>query len=291
MSAPPLADLARARVVPVSGYTATLTWAASAAMAFLAVLALALGLGAGRLAERWDAGLAGTATLRLPAPPAQVAAVTGQGLELLRATPGITRARALDATEQRALLEPWFGPDLPVEALPLPGMIEIVTAPGFDPQALRARLGAELPGAVLDDHARWRQPLVWAAGGLRAMALVGAVLIAVAMAAVVTLAAGFSLAANAQVIRVLRLIGARDAFIARAFTRRFALRALIGAGAGTVVAMAGLALMPADTGGVLAGLGPRGLDWLAMLAIPPLAALIAWVATRAAALRVLRRAG
>jgi cell division transport system permease protein len=55
--------------------------------------------------------------------------------------------------------------------------------------------------------------------------------------------------------------------------------------------MAGLALMPADTGGVLAGLGPRGLDWLAMLAIPPLAALIAWVATRAAALRVLRRAG
>ena len=49
----------------------------------------------------------------------------------------------------------------------------------------------------------------------------------------ITLAANAALATNAQVIRVLRLIGARDTYIARAFVRRFTLRALSGAAIGT----------------------------------------------------------
>ena len=52
------------------------------------------------------------------------------------------------------------------------------------------------------------------------------------MAAMITLAANAALATNAQVIRVLRLIGARDTYIARAFVRRFTLRALSGAAVG-----------------------------------------------------------
>ena len=107
----------------------------------------------------------------------------------------------------------------------------------------------------------------------------------------VSLAASFSLAANAQVIEVLRLVGARDAFIARAFTRRFALRALIGAAVGTALGLAALALFPAAGESVLAGLGPRGAEWAWPLLIPPFAALVAWAATRAAAFRVLRRQG
>jgi hypothetical protein len=51
-------------------------------------------------------------------------------------------------------------------------------------------------------------------------------LIAGAMAALITLAAQAALSANAPVIRVLRLVGARDAYIARAFVRRFTVRAL-----------------------------------------------------------------
>lgn len=281
-----------APVVPGSGYTAALTWAASAAMAFVAVFALALGLAAGRLADRWQSTLAQTATLRLSAPPAQIAQQTTAALEVLRATPGIASVRVIDAEEQRGLLEPWFGPDMPVEALALPRLIEIVEGPqGFDPVGLRLRLAGEAPGAVLDDHTRWRLPLVQAAGALRVLSVVSIGLIGVAMAAMVMLAAGFALSANAQVIRVLRLVGARDSFIVRAFTRRFALRALLGAAAGALAAMAGLAFIPQDAAGVLAGLGPQGLDWLAPLAIPPLAAGVAWLATRLAAIRVLRREG
>lgn len=282
------------QVVPASGYTALLTGATAAAMAFLAVFALALSLASGRLAERWSQTLAQTATLRISAPPSQLNAQTAAVLEILRTTPGVASVRVLESDEQRALLEPWFGPDLPVEALSLPRLIEIIEAPdGFDPVGLRMRLAAEAPGAVLDDHTRWRRPLVQAADALRLLALGSTLLIAGALAAMVTLAASFSLAANAQVIRVLRLVGARDAFIARAFVRRFTLRGLVGASIGTAAGMAVLALMPLAPArdGVFSGLGFSGADWLLPLLIPPLAVLVAWAATRVTAFRVLRREG
>lgn len=281
-----------ARVVPASGFSAILTGATAAAMAFLAVFALALSMASGQLAERWSQTLAQTATLRISAPPGEIAAQTSMVLEVLRTTPGIASTRLLETDEQRALLAPWFGPDLPVEALALPRLVEIIEAPeGFDPVGLRMRLAAEAPGAVLDDHTRWRRPLVQAAGGLRALSVLSVALIAGTMATMIALAASASLAANAQVIRVLRLVGAQDRFIARAFVRRFALRGFVGAALGTAVALAGLVLLPpaGDEGGYLVGLGFVGAGWLLPLAIPPLAALVAWAATRATALRVLRR--
>lgn len=279
------------KVVPASGRTTVLTTLTAGAMAFLAVFALALSLSSGQLAQRWSATLSQSATLRLSAAPSEIGAQTAAVLEILRTTPGIVSTRVLDVDEQRALLEPWFGPDLPVESLALPRLIEIIETPeGFDAAGLRLRLTTEAPGAVLDDHTRWRRPLVAAADSLRLLAWLAVALIAGAMAAMITLAAGFSLAANAQVIRVLRLVGARDSFIARAFVRRFTLRALAGAAVGTALGVAAFAALPvAGESGFLTGLGFQGVGWLLPLGIPPLAAAIAWAATRAAAFRVLRR--
>ncbi len=278
------------RAVPPTGFTARLTVFTAAAMAFLAVFALALSLATGRLADRWASELAQTSTLRISAPPEQLAGQTQAALEVLSTTPGVASATPLSAEEQRALLAPWFGPDLPVEELPIPQLIEIVETPeGYDATGLRARLQAEAPGAVLDDHTRWREPLVEAATRLRSMGLLSLVLIAAATAAMITLAAQAALAANAQVIRVLRLVGAQDAYIARAFVRRFTLRALGGAAVGAAVGLVAVALLPrADVaGGFLTGLGFQGAGWLWPVVIPPLAALVAFVATRAAAFRSL----
>ena len=146
-----------------------------------------------------------------------------------------------------------------------------------------------MPGAVLDDHTRWREPLVKAANRLRTLGWLAIVLIAGSTAAMITLAAQAALAANAQVIRVMRLVGARDIYIAGAFVRRFTLRALTGGAIGTVVGMIAIWLLPSTdvAGGFLTGLGFQGVGWLAPLIIPPLAAAVAFFATRAAALRML----
>lgn len=279
------------RVVPPTGHTAWLTTFTAGAMTFLAVFALALSLASGRLAARWSEALANTATIRLSAPAEQMDQQTEAVLALLNTTPGIASARALTDDEQKTLLAPWFGPDLPVEALPLPRLIEVTeNGDGYDSEGLRQRLAAEAPGAVLDDHTRWRRPLATAAARLNLLGGLSILLIGAAMAAMITLAANAALAANAQVIRVLRLVGAQDDYIAAAFIRRFTLRAVVGAAAGALAGTIGVALLPPvdEAGGFLTGLGFHGWAWLLPLALPPIAGLVALFATRTAAFRKLR---
>lgn len=279
------------RVVPPAGHTAWLTSFTAGAMTFLCVFALALSLASGRLASRWSDALALTSTIRLSAPPEQMQAQTDAILMLLATTPGIESARALTDDENRALLAPWFGPDLPISDLPLPKLIEVTEAdPGYDGEGLRQRLAAEAPGAVLDDHTRWRRPLAEAASRLRLLGWVSILLIGSTMAAMVTLAANAALAANAQVVRVLRLVGAKDDYIARAFVRRFTWRAVAGSAVGAAAGLLGVLLLPsADAaGGFLTGLGFDGWGWLWPFVLPPMAGAVAFLATRRAAHRKLR---
>ncbi|MEP5757975.1 MAG: FtsX-like permease family protein [Litoreibacter sp.] len=279
------------RVVPPTGFTATLTTFTAGAMAFLAVFALALSLATGRLADRWASTLAGSSTVRISAPLAELDQQTRAAQDVLRTTPGIESSRIMGDEEQRLLLEPWFGPDLPVEELPIPRLIEVIEdTEGFDAAGLRLRLAAEAPGAILDDHTRWRRPLVDAATGLRRLGLAALALIGLSMAAMITLAARAALAANARVIEALRLVGARDVYIARAFVRRFTLRALLGATVGTVFGAVAIALLPSASteAGFLTGLGFQGRHWMWPLTIPPLGGLVAFWATRTAALKGLK---
>lgn len=278
-------------VVPPSGFTAQLILIAAAAMAFLAVFALALSLASGRLADRWGNELAQSATIRIVADAEDRDAQTQTVLRILETTAGVAFARALDDAEQRVLLAPWFGSDLDLSTLPVPRLIEVLEEDGgFDATGLRLRLEAEAPSAVLDDHSRWRDPLVEAANRLRNLGWLSACLIAVAIAVMVTLAAQAALAANASVIEVLRLVGATDRYIARAFIRRFTWRSFIGAALGTIAGTLAVFLLPSasETGGFLTGLGFSGKQWLVPLLVPVLSALVAMLATGLAAKRVLR---
>jgi len=280
------------RVVPPTGYTATLTLFTSGAMAFLAVLALAMSMASGRLADRWGEELAKSVTVRISAPLEQIERQTKATVRVLETTAGIATVRVLNTAEQQALLAPWFGPDVPIDDLPIPKLIEVIeTDEGFDAAGLRLRLQAEAPGAVLDDHTRWRKPLTVAAGRLRALGWVSIAIIGGATAAMITLAANAALAANLQVIRVLRLIGATDGYIARAFVRRFTLRALGGALIGTIIGMGAILMLPQATGDriFLTGLGFQQAQWFMPLIIPVLAGIVAFFATRAAARRTLGR--
>jgi cell division transport system permease protein len=279
------------RAVPPTGMTARLTVFVAAVMAFLAVIAMAVSLTTSRVAGIWAEELAQSATLRLPADPANADALLLSALEVLETTPGISNVRALSTDEQQALLEPWFGPDLPLDALPVPQLIDIVAdGNGYDAEGLRARLTAQVPGAVLDDHSAWRAPLLEAASRVRLIGWSVILLIGATVAAMITLAAQASLAANVQVIRVLRLVGAKDVYIARAFVRRYTLRVGLGAIVGVIAGVIAVLLMPQGdaSSGMLLGVGFAGAQWLWPLLIPLLAAIVAFFATRAAAFRRLK---
>ncbi|WP_422385759.1 cell division protein FtsX [Paracoccus suum] len=284
---------ASGRVVPPTGATAGLVVATAASMAFLAVFALALALATGRLAERWSEGLAQSLTIRISAQADKLDEQTRTLMEILRTTPGLGEAKALTDDEMQALLQPWFGPDMPVDALPIPRLVEVpIIGRGPDIDGLELRLEGEAPDAVLDDHTDWRRPLVNAAHRLRLLGWLSLLLIGATAAGMITLAAQASLAANGQVIRVLRLIGAKDITIANAFVRRFTRRAALGAAGGTLAGVLAIAALPRMdvAGSFLTGLGFTGWGWLWPLLIPVLAALIGFVATRRAAIRRLAEA-
>ena len=285
------------RAVPPSGMTARLTVLVSAVMAGLGVLALALALTADRAAVAWSKDLAGAASLRLPvAESAEAeAALAAAALRVLETSPGVASATVLDRAERAALLEPWIGAEMALEDLPLPGLIAVSSDPGdpYDAAGLQARLSAEVPGAVLDDHAAMRAPLIGAARRVRVLGLAIAGLTIASQAALVALAARAVLAANTQVIAVLRQVGARDIYIARAFVRRLTLRALLGAVVGASVGAGLVALWPAAPEGstILPPLAFTAAEWLWCLVIPAVSAIVAFTATRRAALRKLEELG
>jgi len=280
------------RIFPRGVASAVAIGFVAATLAFFAALALALALSAGRLAEDWSGGLADVATLHVLAADDVVEAQALAALDVLRTTPGVHAVRIIEVEEQRALLEPWFGSDLALDALPMPLMIEVLAdRDRLDRTSLDLRLAADAPGAVFDDHAAWRRPLVASAVLLQRFAFACLGLMALALGAVLSLAATAAIAANGPAIRTLRLIGARDSFIGAAFRRRFTIQTVWGATAGTGLGLILLAQLPAtsELGFFLVGIGLAGPEWLAPLAIPPVCGAVAWLATRFAAGRHLRR--
>jgi cell division transport system permease protein len=293
-----------AALVPGSGILSRLVTFAAGAMAFLGVIAAVVAIAAGTLAATWQADLARSATLRAPAGAGQ--AEIAIALEILGQTPGVASAAPLPEAEMQALLVPWLGPDAPLADIGAPVLIAAqIDGDGPDADALNRRLELELPGAVWDDHGRWRRPLLAAASGLQALSLAGLALVIGALASVVARGARASLAANRPVIETLRLIGATDAFIAGAFVRRTTLRAGIGGAAGAAAAAAALlasgwaAATPVAGGDAPPGLGAAFViaphlsawSWGAIILAPALCALTAWATTRAAARATLRELG
>lgn len=281
-----------ARLVPDSPASAFGIGFVCATLAFFAVALVALGLAAGRLAASWSAEVGDAATLHVFAAQDAVEDQALAALGVLRTTPGVRSVRIVEVEEQRALLDPWIDADLAVDALPMPLLIEVVADRDLlDRAALDARLAAEAPGAVFDDHADWRRPLIVAAARLRVFAFGSLALLGLALAAALGLAAAAAIGANGQAIRTLRLIGARDSFVSAAFTRRLTLQTACGASAGTALGLVLLVLLPdAGAAGLFpVGVEPVGLQWLALLAIPPVAAAVAWLAARIAAGCILRR--
>ena len=267
-------------------------------MAFLASLALGGVMIAERAAATWQGGLTGRLSVQvLPqggAPPdAEVAAA----LELLRATPGVVYAGALSDAENLALIEPWLGDDLLIEALPFPRMIDVELAPGavIDVAALQERLQQVAPRSVLDDHTRWVGRLQGTANTVLFGALAILTLIAVATSASVAFATRAGLAAHREMVELLHLMGAKDRFIARAFEWHYFTGALAAASAGALLAGgAFLAAGGLDEFGLssVSFLPPLGLQieelaWL--LAVPAGAAIISWATARLSVLSALRR--
>lgn len=273
-----------------------------AAMAFLAALALAGAVAVSALARHWQDGAASTLTIQVPRPDATEAGSTrlDRVLAALRGTPGVLSARALGDEELASLLRPWLGTGAGRIALPLPAVVDVrLVDPGMDPATLTARVEAAAPGTLIEPHDVWVRRLAVLARSLQACAALALAVVAFVAAAVIAVATRAGLSSRRDAIEIVHGLGATDTYIAGRFARRATMLASAGAAAGSIAALPvllGLAGLAAPFTGQASAPGALDLAaslpapvWLALPALPLIAAAIGWVTAQGTVRRWLRR--
>jgi cell division transport system permease protein len=264
-----------------------------AVLCFLACLTALGVIAADRAAGGWTGQLSGEATVIVrPRGGETPDAAAARAAEALAGAPGVTEARALEPQKAYDLIRPWLGDVADFEDLPVPRLVAVTldAARPATADSLTRALKAQGVDAVVDDHSVWIKDIRRAAGAVRWAGAAVFLLIAGAAAAVVAFATRAGLAARKDVVEVLHLAGATDGFIARLFQLRFA-RIAGGAGvlgAGAAAAAGALARLAGGGQGLTPALPLTWSDLLWVLPCPLLAALVAAVAARLTAGRLIR---
>ncbi|MEE8273696.1 MAG: cell division protein [Alphaproteobacteria bacterium] len=267
-----------------------------ALMVYLAALALGGALVIDGAIGRWRSSQSDTLTVQVPPGDAATQdSPVDAVLDLLRATPGVAAARPLERSELVSLLEPWLGRGNVAPDLPLPWLIDVTLAPNavLDHLVLETRLQVVAPGTEIDDTAIWLERLTAAARSLQAVAL--AVVLAIGGAAVGTVmfTTRTSLTVHHETIEVLHLMGAHDAFVARAFARQALWLGLRGGVLGISLAALTGAAVWYFIGRIDAPLLPRLVltppGWAALAALPLVSAWVAMLTARVTVMRALTR--
>jgi cell division transport system permease protein len=232
-------------IVPGGSIAGRSLTAVVAIMTFLAALTTGAVMMVVGAASDWQAEVGREVTIQVrPVAGRDIEADVRAVIALTRPTRGIADVRPYSREDSAKLVEPWLGPGLGLNDLPIPRMIVVKLVPGSTPDfaGLRGALAAQIPSASLDDHRGWMDRMRTMAdsavvGGIAVLGLVLAVTVLS-----VTFATRGAMAANRPIIEVLHYVGATDRFVANQFLRHFLMLGLRGGviGGGAAIVLFGL---------------------------------------------------
>jgi cell division transport system permease protein len=267
----------------------------AAVLCFFACLSVLAAVGAHHAASGWTTELRGSATVVIrPTSGETPDTAAERAAETLSGVKGVSEATALERQKAEALVRPWLGDSVDLDDLPVPRLVAVQLdrrAPATA-AALRGALATAHIDGEVDDHSRWIDDITRGAAMARTGAVGVALLMAMATAAVIVLATRAGLAARGDVVEVLHLAGAKPMFIVGLFQARFARLAGIAGAIGAAAAAVVAALYHfTGTGAGLVPIVPIRLpDLIYLIPCPVIAAVVAIVAARYAALRRLEQA-
>lgn len=227
-------------LVPVDSVAARALVAVITILTFLAAISAGAAVMAARASEQWRGAVANEMTIQIrPDSRRDIEADIARAVALAKAAPGIEAVRAVPKAESDKLLEPWLGTGLDLAALPIPRLVvlDLADPSRADLAGLKKRIGEEVRGATVDDHAVWAARLRTMAGTMVVVVFVVVALMLTAMVLSVVFATRAAMAGNRDVIEVLHFVGAEDRFIAAEFQRHFLALGLRGGLAGGVAAI------------------------------------------------------
>ncbi len=216
-----------------------------AIMTFLACLTAGAALLVADASKAWRADVLREATIQVkPRAGDDVESLVAKAVAIAAKAPDVESARALSQAESEKLLEPWLGAGFDLSQLPVPRLILVrLRGEGSeDLSALRSALATAVPQADLDDHRVWASRLGTMANAIVTLAAALFLLMIVAMGTAIGFATRGAVAANREIVEVLHLVGASNAFIAREFQAHFRRLGFRGALIGGLAAIAFFAI-------------------------------------------------
>jgi cell division transport system permease protein len=273
-----------------------------AVMCYLACLAIGALVLINQAAAAWTQGISREVTVQIrQRSSTDIEGEIKKAVTLLKATPGVVAAEALDKSAGAKLLEPWLG-NVPLDELPVPRLIRVTINESNPPDyvALEKNLAAQIPDAGLDTHRRWQTELSRTASALSLLALLVLGLISLASIMLVVFAARAVLQSNRSTVEVLALIGAQNTFISRQNDRQFLATGLIAGFAGLIAGLITFGLLFFLGGSNADAMAEAGRSLVfapaatelrisaALLLVPIAATLIALWTSRITLLRMLR---
>ena len=251
-------------------------------LVFLATLALAVGMVLSTAGDVWRENLSGTLTVQVSpdAGDETLEMRVNRVIDLLKETPGVDSVQRLSAERIDELMEPWLGSQAGGLDLPMPALIDVSVSDGaeIDIEALAIRLAEAAPGTAVDDHAVWLRRLSAFAGVAETVAFAVIVVILLSAVSTVIFTTRTGLAIHREVVEVLHLMGAQDAYVARQFQRHALRLSGIGAAAGFVAGAAAVQALGFFGAGIGGGLLPdfslSAWQWGGLVALPVAATLL-----------------
>ncbi len=270
-------------------------------MTLLAMLSLGASFALDAMTARWSSGLENRMTVEIPpkaadgsiATPEALRKTTADVAQMLERSPAVARAHVLSESEINELVAPWLGEDLPMQDIPLPGLIavDMQDSSATTLKTMEEDIRKIAPAARLDTHQSWLEDLLRFTGAIQFAASALLIVVGVTTVTAVTGAVRSRMAEHHAEVELLHLMGATDFYIMKQFRRHSLILALKGGLIGLCLGAAALGVIGWLTGeldiALVPGFSLNPLQ-MALLALTPLAAGgIAALATRQTVLRVL----
>jgi cell division transport system permease protein len=234
-----------ARLIPGDSVAGRALIVVIAIMTFLACLTAGAALLVADASQAWRSDVVREATIQVkPRAGDDVDGLVAKAVAIAGKAPEIASVHALSRAESEKLLEPWLGAGLDLSELPVPRLIllRLRGQGAYDLTTLRKALASAVPEADLDDHRVWAARLGAMANAIVILAAALFALMIVAMGTAIGFATRGAVAGNREIVEVLHLVGASDAFIAKEFQTHFRRLGFRGATIGGLAAIAFFAI-------------------------------------------------
>ncbi len=197
-----------------------------ALMGYLATLSLMIALSVSTLIHHWNRGFQDHITIQVPAGSLFEKESSSAHTEIevkvrhtLNRTAGVGTVKILSSQEILEILNPWVPKESSLETSFLPQLIdvEIQNRRVFSLPHLRQALHTISPHIVVEDHLTWQSNFLDLARSAQVISFAIVTLIILAAVGTVAFTSQTSLIIHRNIIEVLHLVGATDAYIAKQF--------------------------------------------------------------------------